>query len=59
MTTKTTGLSTKNPTQLTDIATHLGVHMPAKPTRRPLMRMTRDMDGDEISDQTVVAVGRH
>ena len=59
LTTKTTGLSTKNLTQLTDIATHLGVRMPAKPTRGLLMRMIRDMDGDEISDQTVVTFGRY
>ena len=56
---KTTSLSTKNLTQLIDIAKHLGMRMPAKPTRGLLMRMIRDMDGSEISDQTVVTFGRY
>ena len=41
---KPTGLATKNLAQLTDMAKHLGMRMPAKPTRGLLMRMIRDMD---------------
>ena len=56
---KPTGLATKNLAQLTDMAKHLGMRMPAKPTRGLLMRMIRDMDSDENSDQTVVTFGRY
>jgi hypothetical protein len=58
LTAKPTGLTTKNLAQLTDMATRLGMRMPAKPTRGLLMRMIRDMDGNEVSDETVVTFGR-
>jgi hypothetical protein len=58
LTAKSSGLTSKNLAQLTEMATRLGMRMPTKPTRGLLMRMIRDMDGDEVSDETVVTFGR-
>jgi uncharacterized protein (DUF3820 family) len=57
-TAQSTGLTNKNLAQLTEMATRLGMRMPTKPTRGLLMRMIRDMDGNEVSDETVVTFGR-